>query len=608
MSFYGNFYDTAHASQYSPRPLPNCYQPQVFGPSCTFLSGTLDNSGCSSNPSTSRFPPPASPLYFTHSEPIGRYYDALPGGGGEQLQQLPPQLPLHHQHQPVLPGSPYAYFSSGGWAAAPHHSAPGGGSDYPHRVSTMSGVKHKHNYDTENDSDTESDAKEYIKPPPSPTTLASLAAIKEPRLTVDAMTEYLKSRNASDMTILILHAKVAQKSYGNEKRFFCPPPCVYLMGAGWGKKSEKLPHDVQICPYVGIGGDQEMQQLDFQGKMFCAAKTLFISDSDKRKFFTLICKMFYTNGQQIGTFHSRKIKVISKPSKKKQSLKNADLCIPSGTKIALFNRLRSQTVSTRYLHVGNGSFHASSSQWGAFTIHLVDDNEPEAEEFTSKEGYIHYGATVKLVCAVSGMALPRLVIRKVDKGAAMLEADDPVSQLHKCAFYMKDTERMYLCLSGDRIIQYQAAPCPKDAAREGINDGTCWTIISVDQARYTYYEGLGPSSIPVSPVPVVKSLHLNGGGEVMMLELVGENYTPQLKVWFHNVPVETMFRCSESLVCGIPDISRFRLDYSQHALPLKVAIFLVRNDGIIYPSGLNFTYTPEPGRGGRAIYDNRSLE
>nr|VZI44579.1 unnamed protein product [Spirometra erinaceieuropaei] len=219
-------------------------------------------------------------------------------------------------------------------------------------------------------------------------------------VTRDLMRAYLANRR--DQVLIVLHAKVAQKSYGTEKRFFCPPPCVYLRGEGWDLKSRSsdfssplalsklaasdggssgglcdtgfqrslLPweteHDMssnkaaasekpQVLAFMGIGGTstaKDMVQLNLEpGKDYSAAKTLFISDSDKRKHFMLTVKMFYSNGKDLGQFNSRRIKVISKPSKKKQSLKNTDLCIASGTKIALFNRLRSQTVSTRYLHV-----------------------------------------------------------------------------------------------------------------------------------------------------------------------------------------------------------------------------------------------------------------
>ena len=77
------------------------------------------------------------------------------------------------------------------------------------------------------------------------------------------------------MIIVMLHAKVAQKSYGNEKRFFCPPPCIYLYGDGWRRKREEMQRageseqSSQLCAFIGIGNSdhQDMQQLDLNGKV-----------------------------------------------------------------------------------------------------------------------------------------------------------------------------------------------------------------------------------------------------------------------------------------------------------------------------------------------------
>ncbi|XP_061899326.1 recombining binding protein suppressor of hairless-like protein isoform X1 [Entelurus aequoreus] len=412
----------------------------------------------------------------------------------------------------------------------------------------------------------------------------------------------LGASRESEQCVVILHAKVAQKSYGNEKRFFCPPPCVYISGHAWRLMQDCLTAGSGgLCGYMCVDtsaqthGDAFKLTFDLltDRRMFACAKSLFISDQDKRKHFRLLLQIFMASRQEVGSFHSRLIKVISKPSQKRQSMKNADLCISACSRVALFNRLRSQTVSTRYLAVEGGAFIASARQWTAFTITLVEEPRSDRGHFALSEGFVCYGSVVQLVCTESGITLPPMVIRKVNKQHAILEVDEPVSQLHKCAFEFRDKPQAYLCLSNDAIVVHQATSGVRDPNRVVLNDGACWTIIGVEVVDFTFNQEAASVQTPVSPFPVVSSLEINGGGHVAMLELVGENFGPHLKVCFGNIEAETMFKCPKSLLCVVPDISAFSVGWQRRCSMLTVPVSLLRVDGVLYRTSFTFTYTPE---------------
>jgi len=150
----------------------------------------------------------------------------------------------------------------------------------------------------------------------------------------------------SELSIVMLHPTVVQKSYQNEKRFMAPQPLVYLIGDRWPVAHSDM--SIRI-------GDGSRNRLAFSGQVvqetdrvdllteasylrsFKGAKanyakvvfkSLFVSEADKMKSINLFFNVDIgpTEKAQL-SFESKEIKIISKPSKKKFSTKGNNMGI-----------------------------------------------------------------------------------------------------------------------------------------------------------------------------------------------------------------------------------------------------------------------------------------
>ncbi|KDQ21859.1 hypothetical protein BOTBODRAFT_99586 [Botryobasidium botryosum FD-172 SS1] len=310
--------------------------------------------------------------------------------------------------------------------------------------------------------------------------------------------QYINSSNriaAGERSVIVMSSRVAQKSYGTEKRFLCPPPTAVLLGNSWWSEFRSGDEIKIAAPQVtvAISGESAPSEAVVEwstssGRALdaseppsdditrigrCVGKQLYISDVDERKKkVEALVKVTAPSedGESeriLGVFPSKPIKVISKPSKKRQSAKNLELCINHGSTVSLFHRLRSQTVSTKYLCVsGSGasfkgsdgaplpgldhrqrgstpSFVARTASWDMFIMYIVDVNKPTGGSDTppppplqpdypspppnaipspanGSQIPIYYNQTVVLQCLISGVVSPVLIIRKVDHSTVVV--------------------------------------------------------------------------------------------------------------------------------------------------------------------------------------------
>uniref|UniRef100_A0A8C4WXH8 Recombination signal binding protein for immunoglobulin kappa J region-like n=1 Tax=Eptatretus burgeri TaxID=7764 RepID=A0A8C4WXH8_EPTBU len=386
--------------------------------------------------------------------------------------------------------------------------------------------------------------------------------------------------------------------------FFCPPPCVVICGNGWNLRRQQLlaqglsPEAASLTGTLGVEGGQgspdplHLSHDDDAGMTFACAKSLYISDTDRRKTFQLALKLRHAGGQPIGTFLGSPIRVISKPSKKKQGARHGELAVVSGSHVALFSRLRSQTVSTRFLLATPPIFTGSARRWASLLLHVVSDQQSRESELSTMEGVVRYGATIQLVCTLTGLALPPLVVRRVERGTASLQCTEPVSQLHKVALQVSGKD-LYLGLVGHSVIFAQATPCPGDACRQILSDSSSWTIIGTETTDISFYQSLGPPTPLASPIPTALSLQLSSVGDGARLEILGEGLDTGLCICFGEIPMETVFRPPNSLICTVPDVSAFSSDDLQ-TRPLRVPLSLSRpHDSLTFPTHFTITFSPE---------------
>ncbi|KAJ2994455.1 hypothetical protein HDV02_001546 [Globomyces sp. JEL0801] len=228
----------------------------------------------------------------------------------------------------------------------------------------------------------------------------------------------------SELSFTFFYPKVAQKSYGSEKRFLTPQPYILLFGEGWPvnvrmqiyltptKKYAIHSTPIPMMTMYDLAVIRDHNNLSFEPKYsvptgvvahrskhisLIQTKTylneinrkavtdvkvglfrrLHISKMKKKEFNFCVQLFDESTGNQLCNIESEAIRVLSKPSKTAISKRSLISSIESGSCVALFNRTNAQSGSTRYLglpiETEINSFSLKDFEWDSFRIWYYED-------------------------------------------------------------------------------------------------------------------------------------------------------------------------------------------------------------------------------------------
>ncbi|KAG0273048.1 hypothetical protein BGZ95_011151 [Linnemannia exigua] len=192
----------------------------------------------------------------------------------------------------------------------------------------------------------------------------------------------MKMQRYQMTTIRCWHGAIAQKSYGIEKRYLCPPPMVQVSaGVNTKQVRSEQPHVTMSVIHEkvdirGHHGENLMEQdCTLDDALRCSFRNLHVTGtgSDSSKRFKLGLQVYLNKNATMPTaiMDSNPIPIISKPSKKTAKAGNASCFILNGMSVSLLNRINAQTVRTKYMAVDNNAVCAKIGSWSSFTIKMV---------------------------------------------------------------------------------------------------------------------------------------------------------------------------------------------------------------------------------------------
>ncbi|KAG1444874.1 hypothetical protein G6F56_010125 [Rhizopus delemar] len=405
--------------------------------------------------------------------------------------------------------------------------------------------------------------------------------------------------------IVCYYSAVAQKSYGSEKRFLCPPPMVQV-----DSKKEDLELSMSILCEEHDILEQRTTLDEQQSGSF---RYLHVTGTAKAKHFKLQLGLLQ-NERLLASFLSKPISIISKPSKKTaKTSRTGGSCILANSPVSLFNRINSQTARTKYMTCNENKLCAKNSTWSPFDIIIVRQpkqvvvtqqskssqryNTSRLQLQKSPVSHLTYGTEIILRESQTGVSSPPLVLCKVDKGR-VVSAYGPVSQMQKIALRLVSSEApVYLSAAGSMSEQDHSwldySPSRQESEEEKVDDYLCWTIVGIHTLEDEFDQDLDPTALQ-SPYPFLTRVEYKS--DTNTLEAIGQHLiqaapVPRLlELWVGtHGPMPT--KISRPPQAHTPHETHWSIQLPPQLDPsVEHALLLVRQDGLVYHTGKSLVY------------------